>query len=83
MKKICLKCDRMAVWDYAPKDGDLSYCDECVPRGCSCNLLCPDDGHDGEQEHDDQDRELPCVEYDFNPKGFDEESFIDSKGRKL
>jgi hypothetical protein len=33
-KEIC-KCGKPAVWFYMP--GSSLYCDDCVPRGCSCN----------------------------------------------
>lgn len=41
MKLIkCCKCmNKIATWCYIPgglKNGDF-YCDDCVPRGCSCN----------------------------------------------
>lgn len=31
----CKSCNKIAVWFYMP--GDSNYCDDCVPRGCSCN----------------------------------------------
>lgn len=37
--KCCVCTEKDAVWFYMPgglKDGDF-FCDECVPRGCSCN----------------------------------------------
>lgn len=72
MKKTCLKCDKIAVWDYAP-NGKYYYCDEHVSRGCSCNSKLDDDGNYlGELLLDDQGRDLPCVEYDYNEEGFDE-----------
>lgn len=42
LKKIrkhkCSKCNKIAVWEYLP-GGKRRYffCDDCVPRGCSCN----------------------------------------------
>ena len=39
-KEICSICnEKMAVWYYMPGyDGESPYyCDDCVPRGCSCN----------------------------------------------
>lgn len=43
MKKLC-DCGKIATWVYAPTytgkgiNGDNPYsCDDCVPRGCSCN----------------------------------------------
>ena len=41
MTKIkCTKCKKKdAVWLYMPghDDGNDFFCDDCVPRGCSCN----------------------------------------------
>jgi len=41
-EKYKCKCGSLAVWDYMPsyegkKKEDRYYCDECVPRGCSCH----------------------------------------------
>ena len=39
--KAKCKCGKMAVWLYMPSNemdpGDDMCCDDCVPRGCSCN----------------------------------------------
>lgn len=39
--EICSVCKiKKAVWDYMPgySSGESPYfCDDCVPRGCSCN----------------------------------------------
>lgn len=36
-----MKCDcgKDAAWIYMPggKDGNNFFCDDCVPRGCTCN----------------------------------------------
>jgi len=79
MKEKCIKCGGLATWIYMPSDSNRSYCDVCVPRGCSCNLECDEDGNfifdkSGElvQYLDDQGRELPCCEYDFFEEGIDE-----------
>lgn len=64
MKRLCDKCKQLAVWSYAPADGDGHYCEDHVPRGCSCQLL------DGTMAKDEQGREYPCCEYDYNEKGF-------------
>ena len=34
-KEKCLNCGKVATWAYMP--GTSHYCDEHVPRGCSCN----------------------------------------------
>ena len=71
MKHKCFKCPKMAVWWYMPgrqnSDSDY-YCDNCVSRGCSCNII-PDTE---EEEIDDQGRFLPCCEYDHNENGYEE-----------
>jgi hypothetical protein len=64
-----------------PIDCDLSYCDVCVPRGCSCNFIinedcefiCNEDNDDFVQEKDDLGRLLSCVEFDYFEHGIDEE----------
>jgi hypothetical protein len=37
-KETC-KCNNVAVWDLlSAREGEECYfCDDCVPRGCSCN----------------------------------------------
>ena len=36
----CSCCNEKAVWLYMPGNkGKIYFCDNCVPRGCSCNLL--------------------------------------------
>lgn len=67
MKRKCFKCSAPAVWVYDPKYGNDNsfYCDEHVPRGCSCN--------DQEDPYDDMGREFPCCEYMFESQGFDYE----------
>lgn len=69
MKLTCLKCTKMAVWYYMPGSDEIAYCDLHIPRGCSCNV----DYETDEPILDDQDRLLPCVEYDYNELGFDDE----------
>ena len=74
VKKVgCDKCRSMAVWEYAPADGNGFYCDTHVPRGCSCNTM----GYEHSGFHprsrpdlDDQGRDLPCVEYWFDEEGY-------------
>jgi hypothetical protein len=35
----CMKCGALAQWRYAPSGPRMDYCDDCVPRGCSCNVI--------------------------------------------
>ena len=38
-KELC-DCGKTATWVYMPgysNGGNPNYCDDCVPRGCSCN----------------------------------------------
>lgn len=38
-KHKCSKCGKMATWLYMPSTkGRYFYCDDCVPRGCECNV---------------------------------------------
>ena len=42
MEKEKCDCGNIAVWDYLPgySNGGNSYsCEDCVPRGCSCNWI--------------------------------------------
>lgn len=41
------------------------YCDEHVPRGCSCNI----DPDTDIEDVDEQGRLLPCCEYGYTPGG--------------
>ena len=45
-----------AVWSYLPAENN--YCDNCVPRGCTCNQ-----NEKGEESLDEQGRKEPCCEY--------------------
>lgn len=70
MKHLCShdKCYQLAVWMYMPsggRDDNRFSCEDHIKRGCSCML---DD--DGNPYKDDQGRELPCCEYDYNEKGY-------------
>ena len=56
MKHKC-KCGKLAVWYYMPNDNKWVACDDCVPRGCSCNY---------EEDVDEQGRKLPCCEWWYN-----------------
>ena len=70
----CAKCGAMAVWYYVPSStgGNRGYCDSCVSRGCSCNLVIDESGVETEEQvRDDTGRLLPCCEYDYDADGFD------------
>jgi len=66
-------CGKRAVWLYMPdtdeKGGNDYYCDDCVPRGCSCNLEPKDNNYENQspdnwyQPLDDKGREFPCCEF--------------------
>lgn len=81
MKIKCMKCEAMATWFYMPSDSVGCYCDDCVPRGCSCNFACDEDGNlildknkeDFVEFKDDKGRLLPCCEYDFFEDGIEDE----------
>lgn len=79
MKQLCDKenCKKMAVWYYMPASEDVYYCDEHISRGCSCNIN-PDTN---EEDKDGLGRLLPCVEYDYNEKGYDldKHTYVDSE----
>ena len=78
----CFKCRNIAVWVYAPRGnspGDY-YCDDCVSRGCSCNLIHfeEDEGYEllsddqkSEELKDNSGRLLPCCEFWYDKEGFD------------
>ncbi len=40
----CVECGAIAVWLGLPAGMDAQYCDDCVPRGCSCQTV-PDGPH--------------------------------------
>jgi hypothetical protein len=70
--KKCLKCGKKAVWFYLPSDS-VQYCDDCVPRGCSCNDNEYEE--DGEvvyiERKDDKGRLLPCCEFMYDENFYD------------
>ncbi len=37
INKIKCNCGKIATWLYTPGEKFPFYCDDCVPRGCSCN----------------------------------------------
>lgn len=73
MKQKCSVCDKFAVWDYMPNDReDMTFCDDHVPRGCSCNNVDYfDESENAEQFRDVHGRLLPCCEFQYNEEGFD------------
>lgn len=86
----CDKCDDLlAVWWYMPEFADGSrgyYCDACIPRGCSCNIISaketdlsiPSDyslNEDGDYEcFESNGRRLPCCEYGYSEEGFEDDN---------
>ena len=73
-KTLCHKCSNVATWWYIPgrENSDDYYCDQCVPRGCSCET----DDH-GQYILDEKGRPLPCCEYDFNENGWNDSDDIE------
>lgn len=66
MRALCQKCNKIAVWNYLPSGDDRYYCDEHVPRGCSCNI----DPNTGVEDTDEKGRLYPCCEYIYDDRGF-------------
>jgi hypothetical protein len=66
----CCKCKEDATWFYGPLDDrkERYFCDNCIKRGCSCNII------DGIEQTDDMGRKLPCCEYNYSEDGFEEET---------
>lgn len=68
MNDYCNTCAQIASWLYMP-GGDLA-CDECVPRGCSCNLEPKDGDYDNldpknwAEPLDNKRRFFPCCEWE-------------------
>lgn len=70
---VKVRCDfchtKIATWEYMPRSFEY-YCDDCVPRGCSCNLLGGEDDESGIEATDEQGRLLPCCEFDYSQNGW-------------
>lgn len=85
MKRRCCKCRDLAIWHYAPCsegkiEADSYYCDGCVSRGCSCNIVDYEDP-DGEEYRDESGRLVPCCEYDFSEEGYEKNTIIDDSDK--
>jgi hypothetical protein len=75
------KCDcrKQAVWLYMPSSTMKNpfFCDDCVPRGCSCNSRPKDGNYESEdpdnweEPSDDNGRLHPCVEFDYSEDGYE------------
>lgn len=73
MKSIIkVRCDichaKIATWEYLPRAFEY-YCDDCVPRGCSCNIIS-EDGEDIVEAIDEHGRLLPCCEFAYSHNGW-------------
>jgi len=86
MKWECVLCNKTPDkgWYYiASTDDNIDYfyCDDCVPRGCSCRKELKNDidinskeAKDPKSYHDRLDasgRKLPCVEFSFVDNDFE------------
>lgn len=76
MKHLCGQCDKVAVWYYVPSsewwtEKSRYLCEDHINphRGCSCNI----NPESGEQDKDEVGRLLPCIEFDYNKDGFENE----------
>ena len=69
MKILCGKCKKIAIWLYVPGKDNWAFCDDHVPRGCSCNI----DPDTGIEDTDHKGRLFPCCEYFYDDRGFDDE----------
>jgi hypothetical protein len=75
-KELC-DCGKTAVWSYMPgysSGENPSHCDDCVPRGCTCNHRSTKEVYDNDPEG------ILNVDY----KWIDESTWtsIDEKGRE-
>jgi hypothetical protein len=74
--KIRCKCNQLAVWKYAPSDSGGGYpyfCEDCVSRGCSCNI----DPDTDIEYRDEAGRLVPCCEYYYSETGYDNDKVLD------
>lgn len=68
MKLKCDNCNNNATWLLMSGKGQ--YCDDCVPRGCSCNI---DDDTD-EESLDEFGRKYPCCEFWYDKEGYEDDT---------
>ena len=92
-KHICGYCENNeATWLYFPRNGGKTdyACDDCVPRGCSCNigLIGIDDDPPQDENSkwhwikenqtweylDEKGRQWPCWEWQYKKNGFEIEN---------
>lgn len=46
--KIKCKCGKITTWYYMPAEEEWACCDDCVPRGCTCEIRQAEYELDGE-----------------------------------
>ena len=60
----------MAVWMYMPsferEEKDRYFCDNCISKGCSCNI----NPMTGVEDLDGNGNPYPCCEYLYDDRGF-------------
>lgn len=73
------RCGAPAVWHYMPMTtrSDVDFCEEHVPRGCSCNINV-----DGVEDTDELGRLLPCVEYLWCGPTEDQDTHVQSETKE-
>ena len=69
-KEYICECGKTAVWMYMPGREEDVACDDCVPRGCSCNMEPIDENWENEdpdnwkEPTDEKGRKYPCCEWE-------------------
>lgn len=82
MEKEKCKCGKMATWVYMPASEyhiNPYYCDDCVPRGCTCNV------YNINEEWCDlpEDYEIEGVDWMWIDEEKTAYEYVDEKGRSF
>jgi len=87
----CIECGKRPEkgWMYVPGSDDHFYCDDCVPRGCSCNDELKDgidfDSKEAEdpinyyRPVDEKGRQSPCCEFFWLDNNFEHKQEIEGE----
>jgi len=81
--KLKCKCGKIATWLYMPGSDlqDDAKCDDCVPRGCTCNTF-PTIYEDAEDKYEISPKGIEGKDWEWVEK---DEYFrdLDGEGREL